>query len=86
MSPDRITDRHGADWPVTGRWCDTCGMPLAVEVAERTHPGCRDEAADLTDAKHAELLELLATTLGARPPEPVVLGTWRRTGRLLVAR
>lgn len=86
MSPTGITDRHGADWPVTGKWCDACGMPLAVEAPGRVHPGCQHAEPDLTDVEHAELGTLLARSLGARPLEPLVLGTWRSTGRPVVAR
>ena len=86
MSTDRIIDAHGAAWPVTGRWCDTCGMPMALEVAESAHPGCQEVIAGTDDGGHDEVLGLLAATLGAHPPGPVVLGTRRRTGRPVVAR
>lgn len=86
MSPTRIPDAHGAQWPVTGRWCDTCGMPLAVEASGVAHPGCQPAGDDLTDAEHLEVLTLLARTLGASPLEPTALGTWRRTGRPVVTR
>jgi len=85
MSLTRITDRHRADWPVTGKWCDTCGMPLAVDAPDRVHPGCQPAEPDLTDAEHVELVALLVRTLGAHSPDPMALGTWRRTGRPVVA-
>jgi hypothetical protein len=86
MSAERIADAHGAAWPVTGRWCATCGMPLAVEAGGQIHQGCQAAGPDLSDAEYDEVLALLATTLVAHEIDPAALGTWRRTGRPVVDR
>lgn len=36
-------DIAGVRWPVTGYWCDLCGLPMhAVNVPFGTHPTCDD--------------------------------------------
>lgn len=41
MTEQRITDKLGHRWPVTGLWCRGCGMPLNhVHRFTMTHPGC----------------------------------------------
>lgn len=37
----RITDNQGHAWPVTGYWCDVCGMPIhSILRSSGVHPGC----------------------------------------------
>jgi hypothetical protein len=33
-TPQRMRDAQGHEWPVTGYWCEVCGMPL--------HPTLKD--------------------------------------------
>ncbi len=38
---DRWTDDDGHAWPLTGRWCDACGLPLDAILADvGVHAGC----------------------------------------------
>lgn len=34
----------GASWPVTGHWCQVCGLPLWRVDGSTTHPTCGPEA------------------------------------------
>ena len=44
MSVETITDQDGHCWPITGYWCDSCGLPMhAVNVPFGTHPSCDEE-------------------------------------------
>lgn len=39
----RLTDDHGHAWPITGSWCEVCGMPLILVAAgQAAHPCCLD--------------------------------------------
>lgn len=45
MTTERLTDPEGHHWPVTGHWCDACGMPLTPYIEDQTvHPNCEDES------------------------------------------
>jgi len=85
VTAGRITDRRGALWPVTGWWCDGCGMPLWWDDPSGLHPTCwRRDVAGLADADQGRLEDALAERLGAHPVDPVPSvspGTWRRTGK-----
>jgi hypothetical protein len=38
---ERLIDRQGHDWPVTGYWCAVCGMPLhKILLVDGVHPTC----------------------------------------------
>lgn len=40
-SSERLMDNQGHAWPVTGYWCDMCGMPLhSILRGSGVHPGC----------------------------------------------
>lgn len=39
MSVKRVTI-DGALWPVTGHWCQVCGLPLWRVDGSTTHPAC----------------------------------------------
>ena len=40
-----LTDNDGHNWPITGHWCETCGMPLHPALTnEGTHPNCQPHA------------------------------------------
>lgn len=41
MSRPTLIDTDGHAWPITGLWCDDCGMPLAVALKpSAVHPTC----------------------------------------------
>lgn len=45
-APQRLTDAHGHKWPVTGYWCDVCGMPLHPTLrAVGVHLNCEVQQA-----------------------------------------
>ncbi len=85
MTVRAITDPDGALWPVTGWWCEGCGMPLYRDDPSGLHPGCR-ETAPLTDTEHDRLTAALGDLLGAVPVAPVQIGTWRVSGEPLYLR
>lgn len=38
---NHITDQDGHNWPITGHYCHTCGMPMhPVNLPYGTHPTC----------------------------------------------
>ncbi len=38
-----ITDDEGARWPITGLWCEACGMPLHIALVDLgIHPNCAE--------------------------------------------
>lgn len=40
-TPERITDDDGHEWPITGYWCQICGMPLHhILRTAGMHPNC----------------------------------------------
>lgn len=44
MPNNTIIDADGDRWPVTGFYCDICGLPMqAVNVPFGTHPNCVEE-------------------------------------------
>lgn len=79
MTTRTITDPWGALWPVTGWWCDGCGMPLYRDDPSGLHPGCRT-AEPLSDTEHDRLVAALTDRLGATPVQPVEIGRWRASG------
>lgn len=44
MTARRWTDAEGHAWPLTGQWCNTCGLPLIRVSNLDTHPTCEPEA------------------------------------------
>lgn len=43
MTRQVVTDIDGHEWPVTGSWCDDCGMPMSVTLnPATTHPNCEE--------------------------------------------
>lgn len=39
----RWVDPAGDAWPITGRWCATCSLPLLpAEPGQAAHPNCED--------------------------------------------
>ena len=38
----RWTDEYGHQWPITGHWCDTCGLPLIPVGGSPRHPLCEE--------------------------------------------
>lgn len=40
MTAGRWTDEHGHALPITGYWCDVCGLPLIPVGESTTHPTC----------------------------------------------
>lgn len=57
----RAVDNTGAAWPVTGRRCPVCRMPVDP-AAGATHPGC-DPGPPISDL--APLLAALVRAVGA---------------------
>jgi len=80
-----ITDPWGALWPVTGHWCDGCGMPLWTDDPSGLHPNCTP-GAPFTDSEHRHLVTALAEQLGATPVQPAEIGRWRRSGNPVIRR
>lgn len=37
---NRITDRFGHRWPITGTWCPVCDMPTDPSLDGGPHPTC----------------------------------------------
>lgn len=38
---NHITDKQGHHWPITGHYCQTCGMPMhPTNQPYGTHPTC----------------------------------------------
>lgn len=47
MTCPRWTDEDGHAWPITGTWCDVCGLPLIpTSDTPTTHPTCEPEDDD----------------------------------------
>lgn len=65
MSTGTITDREGHMWPVSGLWCEHCGMPLhQIDEATAAHPSCRT-VAPLTRPEMARLVDAVTDLLNA---------------------
>ena len=39
----RWTDPEGHHWPITGFYCDDCGLPLIPVAGSTTHPLCDEQ-------------------------------------------
>lgn len=61
--PVRAVDASGAAWPVTGRCCPVCQMPLD-SAAGQAHPSCAPVRA-ISASREAAALSLLTRELGA---------------------
>ena len=40
---NRWTDPEGHEWPITGIYCDDCGLPLIPVNGSTTHPNCEEQ-------------------------------------------
>lgn len=40
---NRVKDREGHEWPVTGHFCTICRWPLIPVNNSTTHPNCETE-------------------------------------------
>lgn len=47
---DRIVDRLGHRWSVTGTWCPVCDMPTDPSLDGAPHPTCDPNDLDALDA------------------------------------
>ncbi len=46
-----LIDDDGAYWPVTGYWCQGCGMPMRrIHTRQTHHPTCKPDQHQATPA------------------------------------
>lgn len=42
MKRHQWADDKGHTWPITGHWCEACGLPLIPVNGNTTHPCCEE--------------------------------------------
>lgn len=65
-TPERLKDAQGHEWPITGYWCDACGMPLHGSLRDvGVHPTCEVQPARPVVAPSVQKLRLKTPEGGA---------------------